>query len=227
MARPDTRLWYRAFATIAMVVLAIAVVVQLERTRPLAPAEAILAGIEDLESEAALTCRRRVAEGEAHRPTAGRATSTAGVECPFRFDNHEVTYVGEVVGDVLQRDGGAWVQLNDDPYALEVGPLPAGGDFAGYNSGVSVWLDGDLADIVDQPGGPEWRGDVLLVEGVVHRTDEADGGSLTIRADTAEVLAPAERLSRPVHTAQVAVAAVLAILALGAVAWRRHTQRIR
>ncbi|MDX1619955.1 MAG: hypothetical protein R3320_03130 [Nitriliruptorales bacterium] len=227
MARPETRLWYRAFATVAIVVLAVTVVVQLERSRPLAPSKAIVEGVADLAVEEPLSCRRRVSEGDVAPPTSeGRATSTALVECPFRFDRQRVTYVGEVVGDVLRRDGGAWVLLNDDPYALEVGPLPAGGEFAGFNSGVSVWLDGDLADLVDRPGGPEWRGAVLRIEGIVHRTDPADGGGLTIRADTAELLAPAARLRQPVHLAQALAAAVFAALAGGAVAWRRYTQRI-
>ncbi|MDX1621032.1 MAG: hypothetical protein R3320_08580 [Nitriliruptorales bacterium] len=228
MPRSRTDLRLRVLGGALTILVTIALVVQLERTRPLAPSEAIVEGVANVVTHDLLTCRRGMDDPDMPRPAAdARATSDALVECPFRFDGETVTYVGEIVGDVLRRDGGAWVQLNDDAYALEVGPLPAGGEFAGYSSGMSVWLPGDLADLAQRPGGPQWRGDVLRVEGVVHRVDDQDGGGLTIRAHSAQVLAPAEPLARPFHTAQAVVAGVLVVLAAGVIAWERRSRRDR
>jgi hypothetical protein len=64
--------------------------------------------------------------------------------CPAAYDGHRVTYVGELVGDLLRREGGAWVLVNDDDYALRVGPLPAHPELRGTNSGLSVWLPDPL-----------------------------------------------------------------------------------
>lgn len=157
----------------------------------------------------------------------GRVTSGEIVECPDLFDGRPVEYVGEIVGDVLHRDGGAWVLMNDDAYALETGPLPAHRDRRGYNSGLSVWLAGDVAALADEPGRADRRGDVLRVEGVVHRVDPADGGGLTIRAFSGEVLAEAVAVDRPVNTGQVVVAVVLAALAAGLWLAQRRAARDR
>lgn len=232
--------WARAAAVLAIVAAVVGTVLQLERSAPAARLEPLPEAAEIAQdAETAITCRRRLpgeeTDEEGDRPPEepdpqeliGRATSTELVNCPDRFDGRRVSFIGEAVGDVLHRDGGAWVQLNDDPYALSDGPIPASQVYAGYNSGVAVWLDGDLAEIITKPGGPRWRGDVLRVEGIFHRADPADGGGLTIRADQAEVLAPPVRLEREVHEAQAIAAGIAAVIALAITAWERRTARRR
>lgn len=154
----------------------------------------------------------------------GRAVSGEVLGCPYAFDQKLVTYVGEVVGDVLARDGGSWLLVNDDAYALEDGPLTAGGTPAGTNSGLTVWLPDPMDDIVDEPGVHNVRGDVIEVVGRVHRTDPADGGGLTIRAEDARIVAEAAQVEVPVHWRQVGVAAVLSVLAL-LMLWRERERR--
>lgn len=181
-----------------------------------------------------ITCERtlpgappRTGGDEGTTRPVGRATSAALVECPERFDGRTVSYVGEVVGDVLQREGGAWVLMNDDAYALEVGPLGVHGRFRGPNSGVSVWLEGELAALADEPGRADRRGDVLRVRGIVHRVDPADGGGLTIRASTGQLVADARRVDTPLHVPQAVTAAVLALVAAGVVVAGRIAERRR
>lgn len=215
-------------------VLLVALLGQLRQAQPYEAPEYIVEGAEDPDDPGAgiVTCERTLPdrpttpEGQ-HPDPVGRVTSSEVIECPEAFDGHVVTYVGEVIGDVLGRDGGAWVLMNDDAYALEVGPLDSHGEFRGYNSGLSVWLGGEVAELADQPGGPRWRGDVLLVTGVVHRADPADGGGLTIRAFDGEVLAPAQPLSRPVNRPQAVAAVLLSIVAVGAVGYERLAARRR
>lgn len=154
----------------------------------------------------------------------GLATSAEVLTCPFSFDGLRVRYVGEVVGDVLQRDGGSWVLANDDAYALEDGPLTAAGTPRGTNSGLTLWLPDPLDDLADEPGRPDRRGDVLEVVGTVLRADPADGGGLTIRVEEARVLAEAAVVEVPVHWRQVGAAVVLALLA-AATLWRERRLR--
>ncbi len=144
----------------------------------------------------------------------GRARSTEVLACPSAFDGRVVTYVGEVVGDVLRRDGGSWVLANDDVYALETGPLAGSGEPSGTNTGLAVWLPSPQDRLVRTAGRADLRGDVILVTGTVLRSDPADGGGLTIRATEVEVVADAVAVDTPVHWPQVWVAVGLGLLAL-------------
>ena len=150
-----------------------------------------------------------------------RVTSAIVVACPQAFDGRRVTYVGEVVGDVLRRDGGAWVQINDDAYALEVGPLPAHDDLRGTNSGLQVWLPDDLLAGIE-PGRPGTRGDVVQVEGVLLRADPEDAGGMTLRVDRLQVHAEAVDVDVPIDPAQAVLAVATCLAALGIHALRRR-----
>ena len=207
------------------VLLVLAIGVLTTWLRATAPATTVATSVTDLlPAEDPLTCDAlENGEAPATEPdrVVGLATSGAVLSCPFVFDGLRVTYVGEVVGDVLQRDGGAWLLVNDDPYALDQGPLTAGEEPRGTNSGLTVWLPDPLTDLVDEPGEHGVRGDVIEVVGHVNRADPADGGGLTIRAEEATLLAEAVELQEPVHWRQVGAAVVLAALAL-AVLWRER-----
>jgi hypothetical protein len=163
------------------------------------------------------------AAGLPRLPAGHRVTSAQVLGCPVAFDGRSVTYVGELVGDLLTRDGGAWVLVNDDDYALELGPLPAHRDRRGTNSGLSVWLPEGLHGQVTGLGGPGQRGDVVRVDGVIRRADASDGGGLTLRADSLEVLSPAAPVDEPLNVAQVWLA--LGALATAAAVWSARRWR--
>lgn len=215
---------------VVVLVLLTVTIGQLRHRAPHASPTFTVEGLEPLAGDGrSVTCQRSsagvTAEGDVRLPQVGqRVGSSQVIECPTAYDGHTVTYVGEVIGDVLRRDGGAWVLMNDDAYALEAGPLRSHGRTLGYNSGLSVWLDGDLAGLVDEAGGPHRRGDVLRVRGVVHRTDPADGGGLTIRATEAELVLDGERLDVPLHVGQAVVAGLLAMTALALLAAERRAR---
>jgi len=151
----------------------------------------------------------------------GRVSSTQVHVCPSAYDRLEVTYVGEVVGDILHRRGGAWVQVNDDDYALVNGPVIGHRERAGFNTGLSVWLDGDLADRIEQPGRAALRGDVVLLRGTLLRTDPDDGGGITLRATELETLAGPLVIDPPLHTVQLVAAVVLSLAAIAATVFAR------
>ena len=158
-------------------------------------------------------------------PSGGRISSPQVHGCPSAFDGLEVTFVGEAIGEVLRRDGGAWLQVNDDAYALEVGPMVGHREHAGFNTGLSVWLPDGLHESVETVGRPQQRGDVLLLRGTIEQSDPDDGGGITLRADDLEVLADGTRIEPPLHLTQAIVAAVLAVAAFGALIWDRAVRR--
>ena len=189
-----------------------------------------VAGVPPLAGEQTTSCRVELDQGridELHRdfPVGGRVSSTQVYLCPSAYDGLEVTYVGEVVGDILRRRGGAWVQVNDDAYALTTGPVLGHRERSGFNTGLSVWLEGDLAERIEAPGRPARRGDVLQLTGTILRADPDDGGGITLRATTLQTLAPPVELDPPLHTIQLIVAIILSALAIATTWWARQRRR--
>lgn len=214
-----------SFAIVALVVVAVAVV-WLTHTAPSAALDPVAPdvgpdefGRHFVDCESTLPVAPRFHEGEEPPRTVepvGRIVSGEIVECPRHFDGLPVSYVGEIVGDVLGRRGGAWNLMNDDRYALGPGPLGTTRETTGTNSGLAVWLPDDvLSRELDEitPGRAAVRGDVVRVVGIVHRTDPEDGGGLTVRAVRAELLAPAEDLPEPFDARRALVGVLL--LAVG------------
>ncbi len=212
-----------ALAAVALLAAVVLLVTWLRGTAPTASTEGLAIDASRVDPDRVLLCDELV-EGTPGLPNPGHAISGEVLACPVAFDGIEVTYLGEVVGDVLRRDGGSWLLVNDDAYALVTGPLQASGAPSGLNSGLAVWVPAPLDQEVDTPGRAGVRGDVVEVTGTVNRTDPADGGGLTIRATDLEVVAEAVTVDTPVHWRQVGAAAVLGLLALGvAVRDRRRT----
>lgn len=177
-----------------------------------------------------LSCRRGVEEASIARIreqviAGARVSSTQIHGCPAAFDGLRVSYVGEVIGEVLAREGGAWAQVNDDTYALITGPMVGHRERSGFNTGLSVWLDGDLGDRIEAPGRPALRGDIVLLTGTLLRADPDDGGGITLRATTLETLAPPLALEPALHVPQLIVAIVLGVLALAGVVASRVAKR--
>jgi hypothetical protein len=202
----------------------------LDATAPRADRSApAVADLEPTVLEAPIPCRRsdpdEVVAAIADRLRPGRVTAAIVVACPRLFDGREVVHVGEVVGDVLRRDGGAWVTLNDDPYALELGPFGAHRERAGFNTGLAVHLPEGTHEDLGPAGRYGRRGAVLRVEGVLERADAADGGGLTIRARTVEVLAPAVDAPVPVDPTLAVAAAITAATAVVALLHARRRRR--
>lgn len=228
----------RAYAQLAAFVGAVAVVMGVvavvRATAPEQTLDPIAPAALDPEDPDLVTCERTLPdapdtlESIAEVDPVGRITSSEVLDCPTAFDLQAVTYIGEVVGDVLRRDGGAWLLVNDDEYALEVGPLQGHSQFRGGNTGLSVWLPAPLPDLA--PGGPDRRGTVISVDGVIQRTDPRDGGGLTLTAldpESTTVVAEAQPVERPLNRGQAVAALVFTLVATAVVVTERRTARRR
>jgi hypothetical protein len=141
-------------------------------------------------------------------------TSDQLIECPHTYDRQIVHYRGEAVRAVLRRGDRAWVQLNDDPYALDLGPLPAHRTTVGGNSGIPVSIPVALADQITHVGDARHYGDILDISGIYRRADPADDGGPTIQAHTASIHQPGQPVPRPASRPRLIVAIAVALLAI-------------
>jgi hypothetical protein len=230
-----TRLW---LITTAFLILCLAVgegIHQLRLAAPSTELEFITPGSRspDDPTDAAITCTRRTSgdpttpEGASVTPPDRPVRSSEVVNCPEVFDGHTIEFIGEVVGDVLRRDGGAWLLVNDDAYALESGPLPAHREYHGTNTGLTVWVEDAVADAIEVTGGPGRRGDVFRFRGPILRVDPADGGGLTMRAREGELISAGADVPLPTHGAQTTVAIIAAAVALTTTVAERLRARVR
>jgi hypothetical protein len=169
--------------------------------------------------------RARIDEVVADLAPDGRLTSSLAFACPRLFDGRSVIFVGEVVGDVLRRDGGAWVQVNDDAYALERGPIGPHRERLGTSSGLAVWLPDGLHETLGDPGRYGRRGDLVQVSGDFLRADPADGGGMAVRARELELLSPSTPVTETLNLPLALAAGGALLLTSVLLVWSRRRGR--
>jgi hypothetical protein len=82
-----------------------------------------------------------------------------------QYDGKEVTYKGEVIGDIMTRKEFVWINVND-----------------GVNA-IGIWSNKDLVKDIVYTGNYKSRGDIVEVKGVFHRACLEHGGDLDIHID--------------------------------------------
>ncbi|HHV79110.1 MAG TPA: DNA-binding protein [Firmicutes bacterium] len=110
------------------------------------------------------------------------------VEKASRYDGQVVEIAGEAIGDLMQRDGEAWVNILDGSYAIGVRLEPA------------------QARAIRTLGGYRVVGDQVKVRGTFHRACPAHGGDLDIHADTVEITRPGTSVPDPIDPRKAALA---------------------
>lgn len=157
-------------------------------------------------------------------------TSSQLYDCPEVYDGVTVRYVGEVVGAVLERDGGAWVQLNDDIYGGGpdgLGPLPAHRDYRGGNAGIGVFIPPGLAERISWVGGPDAQGDRLEITGTFQRVDPVSAEVAIIRADVGRITVAGGPFTEPPLPERRVIGLVIAAIALALTVLERLLARRR
>ncbi|MFH1247648.1 MAG: DNA-binding protein [Candidatus Omnitrophota bacterium] len=80
------------------------------------------------------------------------------------YDGLEITYKGEVIGELMRRQEHSWANIYDG------------------NVSIGVWLDNRMAQEVNFTGSYKFQGDTVEVSGIFHRTCSEHGGDLDIHA---------------------------------------------
>lgn len=131
-------------------------------------------------------------------------TINALVEGAAAFDGQTVTVTGEVIGDVMPRGEGGWINVSD-----------------GTND-IGVWTTAESLRQIKFAGRYHQTGDQVQVIGQFRRADTEFGGDLLIRAASVEVLAHGGPVGHPLQgdRPRIALLALLAATALGLLRWR-------
>ncbi len=90
------------------------------------------------------------------------------------YDNKNVVYQGEVIGDVMARGEFAWVNINDGA------------------SAIGVWMPVSFAKWILFKGAYRAKGDWVEVKGVFHRACLQHGGDLDIHAEEFRIIKQGE-----------------------------------
>jgi len=82
------------------------------------------------------------------------------------YDGKQISYRGEVIGEVMKRGDFAWINLHDGENAI------------------GIWAPLSLTKGIVYTGSYKARGDVLEVSGIFNRACSEHGGDLDIHAQT-------------------------------------------
>jgi len=116
---------------------------------------------------------------------------------PRNYDGQIVTYRGEVVGDIMKRKEGAWINVLDGERA------------------VGVWVnDTPMISNISRAGSYFHKGDIVEVRGVFNAACGDHGGDTDIHADSISIVEKGRPIKHPVDPGKFKVIAVFAFTAL-------------
>jgi len=123
-------------------------------------------------------------------------SSTKLINNAALYDNKNVSYKGEVVGDIMARDRYAWMNVND-----------------GQNA-IGIWADRDLIKDVRYGGSYKFVGDTIEVRGAFHRSCPEHGGDLDIHAQAIDMVIPSREMVESLNYNKLKVAFILLVVLL-------------
>jgi hypothetical protein len=121
-------------------------------------------------------------------------SSTELIQNAKEYDGREVIFEGEVIGEVMKRKDGIWVNVND-----------------GENS-IGVWMPTELANIIEHQGSYKVRGDILQVKGKFNQACPMHGGDLDIHAMAVQKIRSGWQMQERIIPAKRSLLFVLAVV---------------
>ncbi|MEA4920679.1 MAG: hypothetical protein VB078_07155 [Clostridiaceae bacterium] len=125
-------------------------------------------------------------------------SSTDLIEKASLYDGINVSYVGEVVGNIMYRGEYAWIGISDNANTI------------------SVYIPASEAKKIEHVGGYRVVGDTVQLTGTFHRACAEHGGDLDIHADVITVTEKGHTLEDDPSTGLLITAGGLFICALAA-----------
>lgn len=108
-------------------------------------------------------------------PSLGYAQPVSAAELMHNareYDGKVIIFEGEVIGEVMHRHGGAWVNLRDRDYAI------------------GVWMKPEHAALIEYAGSYKTIGDTLRIQGRFNHACIDHAGALDIHALSVEKISP-------------------------------------
>jgi hypothetical protein len=107
------------------------------------------------------------------------------------YDNREVVYTGEAVGDIMARADHAWVNVNDG------------------NNTIGVWAKISETSGIVTLGDYTKKGTTVMVTGEFHRACPEHGGDMDIHASNIGVLKDGYEIRHETNTVKMTAAFIL------------------
>ena len=131
-------------------------------------------------------------------------TSTDLIDKAQALDLSEVTYHGEVIGDIMLLGEHAWINVSDGANAI------------------GIFVPTSLMQDVSLPGRYNMHGDEVSVTGTFHRACPEHGGDMDIHAGHVQLTASGYPVSHEIKPWKVSAAAVLVLANLALVFFARR-----
>jgi len=128
--------------------------------------------------------------------SAATLSINALVEEAMDYDLQIVTIEAEVIGEVLERSDGAWINVNDGSNAI------------------GVWIPLSEAEKIHHFGDYDHVGDTVLITGVFHRSCVEHGGEVDIHAEVIDVTATGSEVEHPLSISKLIWACSLSAVAV-------------
>ena len=112
------------------------------------------------------------------------------------YDKKEISYTGEVIGDIMKRGQNCWINISD-------------GDNA-----IGVWAEISLTDNIEFKGSYKYVGDEVKVTGVFNKACPEHGGDLDIHAQKIEIIQKGYISKRSLNIYYILIAVLLLVIAI-------------
>lgn len=123
--------------------------------------------------------------------------SSTLIEEAKNYDNSQVVYEGEIIGDIMKRGEYTWINVHDGANAI------------------GVWLPTSEARKINYAGSYKYQGDIVRITGEFHRACTQHGGDLDIHANKLEIVKIGFKHDIPLDITKVIWTAVFSAVALG------------
>lgn len=118
------------------------------------------------------------------------------IEKATLIDGSVIKVRGEIIGDIMRRPEGAWINVHDGTAAL------------------GIWLTPEQGKLVKRGGDYNWRGEKVAVIGTFNKSCAQHGGDMDIHAQHIEVTEEARSIRHPFQVSKLIWLAVLFFIAL-------------
>lgn len=111
------------------------------------------------------------------------------------YDGKEVSYTGEVIGNVMKRGNYAWINV-----------------FDGSNA-IGIWIPYTESKKIETTGSYNYKGDTIKVSGIFNRACSEHGGEFDIHSNEIEIMKKGSIIFRPVSTGKKYITIALSLVA--------------
>jgi len=116
---------------------------------------------------------------------------------PMSYDRQEIEIEGEVIGDLMPRRKGFWLNIDD-----------------GTDS-IGVWVPKHVMPEIEYVGSYDSKGDILMIRGIFNRACPSHGGETDIHALEIRSIRSGYPLSHPISEKKRQWSIILVCLVMG------------